>query len=361
MSWLGSFPCLSFCNSAPSQPSRSSPTTCLTNVYLTSTRTANWKNVGNWHWVEKNCIPWAKDYVTSQLTGVDLEENGFKIQTTGLTGFSGDADINQRKGKLLTVFDLAFNVDWKAQNAEGKSITGRINIPEFMHDTDSDELVTDVTVETQDAESQAVRQIVIKSLIPLLKQKLENFSTEMINKNGKDVHIAKDEMKGHPVVTGYKPKPPTADDAKPAPATSVPASVVGTLCTVTMNTEFVCSASDLYNTFLDPNRVQMWSRGPAQIKPEAGAEISLFGGNVTGKVLELEANKKIVMTWRLKSWTAGHFSTVTLVFEEQRESVMLRLTQTEVPVGEKDLAMKNWTGYYFNGIKSAFGYGAVGF
>ncbi|KAI9348658.1 activator of Hsp90 ATPase [Obelidium mucronatum] len=324
---------------------------------MAATTQTNWKNVNNWHWVEKNCMPWAKDFVTAQLTGVTVEENGFKIETTEVTGFSGDADINQRKGKLITVYDVAFNVNWKGQNADGKTGSGRINVPEFMHDTDTDELVVEVTTEAQDAESLAMRSIVVKTLVPLLKKKLESFSSEMIAKNGGDVHISKDDMVGHPTGTTYKPKPPApeADAAKAAAPAAVPSSVVGGLSTITMNTEFVCSASDLYNTFLDQNRVQAWSRGPAQIKPEVGSEISLFGGNVSGKIVELVPNKKIVKTWRLKSWPANHFSTVTLLFEEQRESVTLRLTQTEVPVGEKDLTTKNWTGYYFNGIKSAFG------
>ncbi|ORY46063.1 hypothetical protein BCR33DRAFT_784172 [Rhizoclosmatium globosum] len=310
----------------------------------TTTNQTNWKNVGNWHWVEKNCMPWAKEYVSTQLTGVVVEQNGTKVETTEVTGFAGDADINQRKGKLITVYDVNFNVNWKATNAEGKQVSGRINVPEFMHDTDADDLVVEVTTNTQDAESEAARSIVIKSLVPLLKQKLENFQ------NGKDVHISKDEMVGHPTGTTYKPNH-LLQMPKKLPKLLLQSIIrCGGLSTITMNTEFVCSAADLYNSFLDQGRVQAWSRGPAQIKPEVGAEISLFGGNVTGKILELVPNQKFQSLQYCDS-----------LFEEQRESVNLRLTQTEVPIGEKDLTTKNWTGYYFNGIKTAFGFGAVGF
>ncbi|KAJ3230476.1 hypothetical protein HDU81_004465 [Chytriomyces hyalinus] len=343
----------------------------------------NWKNVNNWHWVEKNwqvkppstetgnvllipftnntSIPWAKDYVPSVLNGLTKEVDNVVLSTGQVSGFSGDADINQRKGKLITVYDIAFNVAWEAKFDTDKTVSGRINIPEFMHDTDADELVAEVTTEVTSAEAQTMRSLVIKHLVPLLKEKLANFSKDMIAANGKDVHITKDDMKGHPSGTQYKPKPPAADDAEVAKKPNVPSSVVGALSTITMNVEFVCSASDLYNTLLEPGRAQIWSRGPAQIKPEVGAEVSLFGGNVTGKILELVPNKKIVQTWRLKSWPSNHHSKVTITLEEQRESVTLRLTQTEVPVGEKDLTQKNWTGYYFNGIKGAFGFGAVGF
>ncbi|KAJ3209776.1 hypothetical protein HDU82_000138 [Entophlyctis luteolus] len=314
-------------------------------------------NVNNWHWVEKNCIPWATEYVSGQVSGISVTVDGTTVTTTEVVGFSGDADINQRKGKLITVYDISFTVKWKATTADGTEVLGRINVPEFMHDTDVDELVTEVTTEEQNSTSQAVRTIVIKSIVPLVQKKLANFSTEMIASNGKDVHISKENMVGHPAGTAYKPKP-AVPDTLAQETTTAPSTVKGAVSTITMNVEFVCSASDLFSTLLDPARVQVWTRGPAIIKPEAGAEVSLFGGNVTGKILEIVPNKKIVQTWRLKSWPSSHYSTVTLTLEEQRESVTLRLSQTDVPIGEKELTTTNWTGYYFNGIKSAFGYGA---
>lgn len=37
----------------------------------------------------------------------------------------------------------------------------------------------------------------------------------------------------------------------------------------------------------------MWSRNPAQMKPEVGAEMSLFGGNIAGKVSAVDAPNSI--------------------------------------------------------------------
>ncbi|KAJ3078923.1 hypothetical protein HK102_004136, partial [Quaeritorhiza haematococci] len=116
---------------------------------------------------------------------------------------------------------------------------------------------------------------------------------------------------------------------------------------------------DLYQTLTDPGRVHVWTRGPAKVPAEAGKEYELFGGNVSGTVVEMVPNKKIVQKWRLKSWPKDHHSTVTLEFDEQSDSTFLRLTQTEVPIGEKDTTESNWHAYYWNPIKSTFGYGAV--
>jgi activator of HSP90 ATPase len=42
-----------------------------------------------------------------------------------------------------------------------------------------------------------------------------------------------------------------------------------------------------------------------QMKPEVGAEMSLFGGNVIGKVISVERPREIVTTWRAPTWPAG--------------------------------------------------------
>ena len=81
------------------------------NSNMTST---NWKNVNNWHWVEKNCLPWAIDHLKSNLTGIEYihESNGTKVSVTEVSSVTGDADLNQRKGKLITVFDVAITLLW---------------------------------------------------------------------------------------------------------------------------------------------------------------------------------------------------------------------------------------------------------
>ncbi|KAJ3248826.1 hypothetical protein HDU77_008011 [Chytriomyces hyalinus] len=60
-----------------------------------------------------------------------------------------------------------------------------------------------------------------------------------VQANRKDVHIDKDEMKGHPWGARNKPKPPAAIDAEDAKKSTVPSSVVGALSTITMFIEFV--------------------------------------------------------------------------------------------------------------------------
>ncbi|KAI9329928.1 activator of Hsp90 ATPase [Zopfochytrium polystomum] len=328
--------------------------------------TTNWKNVNNWHWVEKNCFPWAKEHFKSTLVGLSVTDAARQIEAsvTELVTMTGDADINQRKGKLITVYDVAITLAWKGTvgGEEGKKVAGRLVFPELMHDTDLRSLEVEVTAESSDSDSAAAKELIRTALVAEVKKKFASFSEDMIAANGRDVHIPESDMKGHPVTTLYKPQPPAPAAATAASnGAAANSTVKGKLTTLSMTVEFVCSAADLYQTLLEPGRVQAWSRGPAKIGPQVGAEVALFGGNVTGKIVDLVPNKKIVQTWRLKTWPGDHHSNVTIDLEEQRESVKLILTQREVPIGELDITRKNWEAYYWNGIKSAFGFGAVGF
>lgn len=71
---------------------------------------------------------------------------------------TGDVDLNQRKGKIITIYDVVLKLAWKGKwidfvsllyfwhvyigtLADGTEITGTLFIPEIAHDTDSDDYV----------------------------------------------------------------------------------------------------------------------------------------------------------------------------------------------------------------------------
>lgn len=110
-------------------------------------------------------------------------------------------------------------------------------------------------------------------------------------------------MNGHPVTKTYQPKPPAPHTTASADKTSEGA--IGALVTIDQKIDFMCTAKDLYQALLDPGRVKAWTRGDATISPTVGTEFKLFNGNVSGKIMELVEDKKIVMTWRFKRWPKG--------------------------------------------------------
>lgn len=84
----------------------------------------------------------------------------------------------------------------------------------------------------------------------------------------------------------------------------------------------------------------------------------LFGGNISGKFTEIVPSKKIAQTWRYKQWPTGHYSNVEMEFEEKEDHTVLKLKQTLVPTNEFDSTNANWQRYYFESIRSTFGFGS---
>lgn len=50
-----------------------------------------------------------------------------------------------------------------------------------------------------------------------------------------------------------------------------------------------------------------------QIEPQPGGEFSWFGGSISGRFKELQADKQIVMDWRFNNWSEGCYSKVKFV------------------------------------------------
>ncbi|KAI7827121.1 activator of Hsp90 ATPase [Gamsiella multidivaricata] len=316
------------------------------------------KNVNNWHWVDKNCIGWATSYFETELSGVSAEANGASVKTLKVASVNGDVDVNQRKGKIITIFDVAITLTFEGTTADGTAVTGKIEIPEVAHDTDIDDYVFDVTIDSDSSSKQSIRDLIRKNLAPVLRKKLELFASDLIRVHGKDVQVESDFSKSSTPV----PSTPTSSPAPtPIPSASKPsATTSGAVNTTTLeeSIEMQASAHDVYDVLLNQAKVAAWTRsGDSKIEAKVGSKFSFFGGNVSGEIKELVEDKKIVQSWRLGSWPAGHYSTVTMDISENTNSTVIKFRQEGVPVGEQDITRQNWNSYYWTEIKRTFGYG----
>lgn len=106
-------------------------------------------NPNNWHWVNKDVAPWAREYLEKELVGISAEKDGASAQVSKVLSMDGDVDVSQRKGKVITIFDVRLQLEYtgKTKPAEegeeegGKDVSGTITVPEVAHDTEEDEYV----------------------------------------------------------------------------------------------------------------------------------------------------------------------------------------------------------------------------
>ena len=63
--------------------------------------------------MEKNCINWAKEYFEKELIKIKTNEQDWTIEIKDGSTIEGDCDLNQRKGKILTIFDLKLSIPFE--------------------------------------------------------------------------------------------------------------------------------------------------------------------------------------------------------------------------------------------------------
>lgn len=70
-------------------------------------------NPNNWHWVNKDASAWARQYLQDNLVGIAAEENGVAANISKVLTMDGDVDVNQRKGKVITLFDVKVQLEYE--------------------------------------------------------------------------------------------------------------------------------------------------------------------------------------------------------------------------------------------------------
>lgn len=70
-------------------------------------------NPNNWHWVNKDVRGWTRDYLDRTLTPISAEENGVSAKIAKIVNMDGDVDVSQRKGKVITLYDVQLNLEYE--------------------------------------------------------------------------------------------------------------------------------------------------------------------------------------------------------------------------------------------------------
>ena len=69
-------------------------------------------NPNNWHWVNKDVSSWTKQYIEDSLKDITAEQDGVTAKVDKLISMDGDVDVSQRKGKVITIFDVKLVLEY---------------------------------------------------------------------------------------------------------------------------------------------------------------------------------------------------------------------------------------------------------
>ncbi len=322
---------------------------------------ANWKNVNNWHWVDKNCTVWANEYLKEAFkTNIVSSNDKIMVKVKRVDSIEGDVDLNQRKGKVLYFYDLKIKCSWRAETLD-KSIkaNGTFTIPEFSNEVSSpSELSFHVEI-TDDKNEYAIFRQNIASVIrdPVFKL-LGTFQSELERVHGSTILV-----------------PTTPNDRVPESATvakedfahkNIPSyekepQKVLSVNSLKQDIEFFASPQDIMRVLINPDAITIWSRNPAYTTPVDSNSIlyTLFQGHVQSvfSPIPKEDDLNLNFKWRLATWPKDYYSDVSIRLVPGSSSTTLKLEQHGIPLADYEQTKANWKEYYWNSIKRVYGFG----
>jgi activator of HSP90 ATPase len=86
---------------------------------------------------------------------------------------------------------------------------------------------------------------------------------------------------------------------------------------------------------------------PARIGREAGAAFSIFGGFVSGRIIELVPDTRLVQAWRPQDWPPGVYSIVKFELVDRGAGTLLVFDQTGFPASDAEQLAQGWKMNYW--------------
>ena len=110
-------------------------------------------------------------------------------------------------------------------------------------------------------------------------------------------------------------------------------------------------AANVYDALLDEKQFAAMSGAPALIDRTEGGTFQLFGGRITGRILELVPNQRIVEAWRKESWPKGVFSIVRFELSQTVNGVTMSFDHWGFPLIDRDTLADNWPKKYWKPLR----------
>lgn len=118
---------------------------------------------------------------------------------------------------------------------------------------------------------------------------------------------------------------------------------------------FKCEPSKVYEALTNADTFSRFTGGPATIEEKDGGAFSCFGGQITGRQIELKKDEMIVQAWRAGPWPVGVYSIVQFTLVSVDDGTKLTLIQSGIPEGTSDHLEEGWRKMYWQPLKDYCG------
>jgi len=110
------------------------------------------------------------------------------------------------------------------------------------------------------------------------------------------------------------------------------------------------SAEDIYACLTNPYTIELWSGYPANMPAEPGGDFTLFGGDISGRLIKLVPGKEIEHEWFFGKQNKPSPVKITLI--EKGGVTELKVVQSEIPDEDFENMSEGWKDQIIDGIAS---------
>ena len=122
--------------------------------------------------------------------------------------------------------------------------------------------------------------------------------------------------------------------------------------TIRQSISIKASPAKVYQAIISADQFSEVTGAPAEISSDEGGAFSCFGGQITGRHIELSPDQRIVQDWRVKSWPEGVFSEVRFELSASGDATTLKLTHTGYPEDAAEHLEPGWHKMYWEPLKA---------
>ncbi|KAI6224517.1 Activator of Hsp90 ATPase [Aphelenchoides fujianensis] len=318
----------------------------------------DFKNTGK---VEKNATPWSKERFNALLLGQTIEKGAIKVTLDELKKCEGDATANNRKAKLIFLYDWVLELKFTATIAGNElAYKGVLEVPNLSDENTAEELDLNISIETRGPQEAELRHLLANDGLAFIRRQLGTYIRELKEEFSKGI-ILPTQSKPQVVVKGGKTaifdkrsfQNEVVTDAG-GNAEKTPAQVETTDFEITET--FKVPPSRLFEILTANELVKAWA-GSGEVDAKVGGKFVLFGGQITGTFTAIEENEKIEADWRLREYPPGHHARIVFSLHDKSDSTDLVLKASNVPKAMAENTQSGLQRHYFQNIGRTFACG----
>jgi activator of HSP90 ATPase len=106
--------------------------------------------------------------------------------------------------------------------------------------------------------------------------------------------------------------------------------------------------SDVYAALTNKNILEIWTGEDVEMSTIPGSEFSWFGGDICGKNIEFEENKRIVQQWYFGDQNPAN---IVIILHPVKQNTQIEVLLNEVPEIDVEDIIDGWRESIFASLK----------